>query len=123
MRMLPEAPLTAANFVGLVERGFYDGLDFHRVVPDFVAQGGDPRGDGYGGSEALVREEIGASHRRGTVGMATAGKDTGSSQFFINHGWNVHLDGAYTAFAEIVAGMDVADRLEIGDVIRAAYAF
>jgi cyclophilin family peptidyl-prolyl cis-trans isomerase/HEAT repeat protein len=122
MRMLPEAPLNAANFVRLVERGFYDGLDFHRVVPDFVAQGGDPRGDGYGGSEALVREEIGAQHRRGTIGMATAGKDTASCQFFINHGWNVSLDGAYTAFAEIVAGMDVADRLEIGDVIRAAYA-
>jgi cyclophilin family peptidyl-prolyl cis-trans isomerase len=123
MRMLPEAPLSAANFVGLVERGFYNGLDFHRVVPDFVAQGGDPRGDGYGGTDTLVREEIGAQHRRGTVGMATAGKDTGSVQFFINHGWNVHLDGAYTAFAEITAGLDVADRLEIGDVIRAAYAF
>ena len=123
MRMLPEAPLTAANFVGLVERGFYNGLDFHRVVPDFVAQGGDPRGDGYGGTNTLVREEAGAQHRRGTLGMATAGKDTGSVQFFINHGWNVHLDGAYTAFAEITTGMDVADRLEIGDVIRAAYAF
>jgi cyclophilin family peptidyl-prolyl cis-trans isomerase/HEAT repeat protein len=123
VRMLPEAPLNAANFVGLVERGFYDGLDFHRVVPDFVAQGGDPRGDGYGGSDALVREEVGREHRRGTLGMATAGKDTGSCQFFINHGWNVHLDGAYTAFAEITSGMDVADRLEIGDVIRAAYAF
>ena len=115
--------MTAANFVGLVERGFYNGLDFHRVVPDFVAQGGDPRGDGYGGTNTLVREEAGAQHRRGTLGMATAGKDTGSVQFFINHGWNVHLDGAYTAFAEITTGMDVADRLEIGDVIRAAYAF
>ncbi|HMI87918.1 MAG TPA: peptidylprolyl isomerase [Polyangiaceae bacterium] len=123
MQMLPEAPLNAANFVALVERGFYDGLDFHRVIPDFVAQGGDPRGDGYGGSDALVREEIGAPHRRGTVGMATAGKDTASCQFFINHGWNVHLDASYTAFAEVVAGMDVADRLEIGDVIHAAYTF
>ena len=123
LRMLPEAPLNAANFVRLVESGFYNGLDFHRVVPDFVAQGGDPRGDGYGGSDALVREEVGAPHRRGTVGMATAGKDTGSCQIFINHGWNVHLDGGYTAFAEIASGMDVADRLEIGDVIRAAHAF
>jgi peptidylprolyl isomerase len=123
LRMLEGAPLSAENFVGLAQRGFYDGLDFHRVVPDFVAQGGDPRGDGYGGSDTLVREEIGAAHRRGTVGMATAGKDTGSAQIFINHGFNVHLDGNYTAFAEVTAGMDVADRLEIGDVIRAALVF
>jgi len=123
LRMLPDAPLSAANFVGLAERGFYNGLDFHRVVPDFVAQGGDPRGDGYGGADALVREEIGAAHRRGSIGMATAGKDTGSAQIFINHGYNVHLDGNYTVFAEVTAGMDIADRLEIGDVIRAAYVF
>jgi cyclophilin family peptidyl-prolyl cis-trans isomerase len=123
MRMNPEAPLTATNFVRLVERGFYDGLDFHRVVPDFVAQGGDPRGDGYGGLNELVREEIGALHDRGTVGMATAGKDTASCQFFFNHGWNVHLDSAYTVFAHVVSGMNVVDRLEIGDVIEAAYAF
>jgi cyclophilin family peptidyl-prolyl cis-trans isomerase len=123
MRMFHGAPLTATHFVQLVERGFYDGLDFHRVIPDFVAQGGDPRGDGYGGSNVLVREEIGAAHRRGTVGMATAGKDTASCQFFFNHGWNVHLDGNYTAFAEVVSGMGVVDRLEIGDVIREAHAF
>jgi cyclophilin family peptidyl-prolyl cis-trans isomerase len=123
LHMLPEAPLSAANFVGLAERGFYNGLDFHRVVPDFVAQGGDPRGDGYGGSDALVREEIGAAHRRGTVGMATAGKDTGSAQIFINHGYNVSLDGNYTVFAEVTDGIEVADRLEIGDVIRAALVF
>jgi cyclophilin family peptidyl-prolyl cis-trans isomerase len=123
LRMLPNAPLTATNFVRLADRGFYNGLDFHRVVPDFVAQGGDPRGDGYGGSESLIREEIGGAHTRGTVGMATAGKDTGSAQFFFNHGWNVHLDGAYTTFAEITSGLDVADRIEIDDVIRAAYVF
>jgi cyclophilin family peptidyl-prolyl cis-trans isomerase len=123
LRMLPDAPLSATNFVGLAERGFYNGLDFHRVVPDFVAQGGDPRGDGYGGSDTLVREEIGAPHRRGTVGVPTAGKDTGSAQIFINHGYNVSLDGSYTVFAEVTAGMDVADRLEIGDVIRAALVF
>jgi cyclophilin family peptidyl-prolyl cis-trans isomerase/HEAT repeat protein len=123
LRMLPEAPLTAVNFVRLVERGFYNGTDFHRVIPDFVAQGGDPRGDGYGGSDALVREEISrVAHRRGTVGMATSGKDTGSAQFFVNHGWNVHLDGSYTVFAEVTGGMAVVDRLEIGDVIVAAFA-
>ncbi|WP_394835377.1 peptidylprolyl isomerase [Pendulispora rubella] len=118
MRMLREAPLSATNFVRLARSGFYDGLSYHRVVPNFVAQGGDPRGDGFGGSEDLVREEISrVPHRRGTVGMATQGKDTASSQFFINHGWNVGLDGRYTVFAEVIFGMDAADRLEVGDTI------
>jgi cyclophilin family peptidyl-prolyl cis-trans isomerase len=116
--MLPEAPLSAANFVRLAASGFYDGLTFHRVVPNFVAQGGDPRGDGSGGSDRLVREEISRlAHRRGTVGMATEGKDTGSSQFFVNLGWNVSLDGSYTVFAQVLDGMDAAERLEVGDVI------
>jgi peptidylprolyl isomerase len=118
LRMLPEAPLSATNFVGLVASGFYDGLPFHRVVPNFVAQGGDPRGDGSGGSSHLVREEISrVPHLRGTVGMATEGKDTGSSQIFFNEGWNVSLDNRYTVFAEVVSGMDAAERLEVGDVI------
>ncbi len=121
IRMLPEAPLSATNFVDLASRGFYNGLAFHRVVPNFVAQAGDPRGDGSGGSERLVREEISpVPHRRGTVGMATAGKDTGSSQFFINEGWNVSLDGNYTVFGEVVFGMSAADKLEIGDTIHSA---
>ncbi len=121
MRMVPEAPLSATNFVHLAESGFYNGLPFHRVVPNFVAQGGDPRGDGNGGSKDLVREEISAvPHQRGTVGMATEGKDTGSCQIFINHGWNINLDGNYTVFARVVAGMDAADRLEVGDVIQRA---
>jgi peptidylprolyl isomerase len=123
LRMRPEAALTATNFVQLVESGFYDGLNFHRVVSNFVAQGGDPRGDGYGGADELIREEIGLSHKRGTVGMATAGKDTGSAQFFFNHGWNVHLDGNYTVFAEVISGLSVVDKLEVGDVIRRAVAF
>ncbi len=121
--MLPEAPLTATNFVALVDRGFYDNTTFHRVIPDFVAQGGDPRGDGNGGADALVREEIGAAHTRGTVGMATSGKDTGSSQFFFNHGYNTHLDDAYTAFAKVTSGLDVAERLEIGDRVVFAITF
>jgi cyclophilin family peptidyl-prolyl cis-trans isomerase/HEAT repeat protein len=123
LRMQAGAALTATNFVKLVESGFYDGLTFHRVVSDFVAQGGDPRGDGYGGADELIREEVGLSHQRGTVGMATAGKDTGSAQFFFNHGWNVHLDGNYTGFAEVVSGLHVIDRLEVGDVIRRAVAY
>ncbi|WP_394825356.1 peptidylprolyl isomerase [Pendulispora albinea] len=121
LRMLREAPLSATNFVRLAGSGFYDGLPFHRVVPNFVAQGGDPRGDGFGGSDDLVREEIArVPHRRGTVGMATQGKDTASSQFFFNHGWNVSLDGRYTVFAETIFGLDAADRLEVGDTIKRA---
>jgi len=121
LRMLREAPLSATNFVKLAASGFYDGLSFHRVVPNFVAQGGDPRGDGFGGSDDLVREEISrVPHHRGTVGMATQGKDTGASQFFINHGWNVSLDGTYTVFAEVLFGMDAADRLEVGDIVHRA---
>jgi cyclophilin family peptidyl-prolyl cis-trans isomerase len=121
IRMLPEAPLSATNFVGLASSGFYDGLPFHRVVPDFVAQGGDPRGDGSGGSDRLVREEISRHpHIRGTVGMATEGKDTGSSQIFVNVGFNVNLDGRYTVFGEVVDGMDAVDQLEVGDVIQQA---
>jgi cyclophilin family peptidyl-prolyl cis-trans isomerase len=121
IRMRPEAPLSATNFVRLVDSGFYDGLTFHRVVPDFVAQGGDPRADGFGGSDQLVREEISTlEHKRGTVGMATEGKDTGSSQFFINLGWNVTLDGRYTIFGEVESGIDVADALQVGDSIYSA---
>jgi len=121
LRMFRETSLSATNFVQLASKGFYDGLPFHRVVPNFVSQGGDPRGDGNGGSPNLVREELSPiPHRRGTVGMATEGKDTGSSQFFINNGWNVSLDAQYTVFAEVVWGMDVADRIEVGDIIQHA---
>ena len=121
LKMSKAAPLTAFNFVKLARSGFYDGLAFHRVVPNFVAQGGDPRGDGYGGPGYSIREEVSTlSHRRGTVGMATAGKDTGGSQFFINLGPNLHLDGAYTVFATVTRGMDAAAALEQGDVVSHA---
>lgn len=121
LRMLPDAPLTATNFVKLAESGFYNGLSFHRVIPNFVAQGGDPRGDGSGSSDRLVREEISATpHARGTVGVATMGKDTGSSQFFVNHSWNIWLDGGYTVFAKVSSGMAIVDALEMGDVITRA---
>lgn len=118
LKMRPEAPLTAHNFVRLARSGFYDGKTFHRVVPSFVAQGGDPRGDGFGGPGYVIRDEVSTlSHRRGAVGIATAGKDTGGCQLFINHAANLHLDGAYTVFAEVVRGMDVVDTLEVGDLI------
>jgi cyclophilin family peptidyl-prolyl cis-trans isomerase/HEAT repeat protein len=114
-----EAPLTAASFMDLARRGFYDGLTFHRVVPGFVIQGGDPRGDGNGGPGYTLRCEIGERpYGRGTVGMALSGKDTGGSQFFITHSPTPHLDGGYTVFGWVAAGMDVVDKIRPGDVIE-----
>lgn len=107
-----EAPLTSANLFNLAEGGYFDGLTFHRVVPDFVAQGGDPRGDGEGGPGYALRCEINhRSYRRGSFGMALSGKDTGGSQFFVTTSPQPHLDGRYTNFGEVVSGMEVVDRL------------
>jgi cyclophilin family peptidyl-prolyl cis-trans isomerase/HEAT repeat protein len=114
-----EAPLNVRNFVDLAKRGFYDGLVFHRVAPGFVIQGGDPRGDGNGGPGYTVRCEIGQKpYGRGAVGMALSGKDTGGSQFFITHVPTPHLDGGYTLFGSVSAGLDVVDRIEPGDRIE-----
>lgn len=113
-----EAPGTVRNFVTLARKGYYDGLTFHRVVPDFVTQGGCPRGDGWGGPGYSIRCEINpVPYRRGTVGMALAGKDTGGSQFFICHSPQPHLDGRYTVFGEVVEGMEIVDLLQEGDRI------
>jgi len=116
-----EAPVHCRGFLSRVKNGYYDGLIFHRVVPDFVVQGGDPRGDGWGGGDRFVREQI---HRgkflRGTVGMPTSGKDTGGVQFFVTHCPTPHLDGRYTAFGRVVEGMEVVDRIERGDRIVSA---
>lgn len=110
------APNTCAAFVDLIGKGFYDGLTFHRVVPDFVAQGGDPRGDGWGGPGYTIRSEWSeAPYRRAAVGIAHSGKDTGGSQFFITLSEQPHLNGRYTVFGEVSGGMDVVDRLEAGD--------
>lgn len=99
----PEAPLTCINFLQLANQGFYDGLVFHRVVPDFVVQGGDPRGDGNGGPGYAIRDEINLlRYERGTVGMALAGPDTGGSQFFITLSPQPHLDGGYTVFGRVI---------------------
>ncbi len=119
--MLPEhAPLTVDNFVTLARRGYFNNLTFHRVVPNFVAQGGDPRGDGSGGPGYQIRCEINeATYERGAVGMALSGKDTGGSQWFVTHSPQPHLDGGYTVFGRVVEGMDVVDRLARGDHIRA----
>ena len=114
----PRAPLNCLNFLQLVSQGYYDGLIFHRVVPDFVVQGGDPRGDGWGGPGYTVRDEIGRlRYDRGVVGMALAGPDTGGSQFFVTLAPQPHLDGGYTAFGEVVEGMDVLDQIRQGDRI------
>jgi cyclophilin family peptidyl-prolyl cis-trans isomerase len=114
-----EAPLTVASFLDLARRGFYDGTVFHRVVPAFVAQGGDPLGSGQGGpGYALRTESSPRSFGRGVVGMASAGRDTEGSQFFVTLQPAPHLDGNYTVFGRVAAGMEVADALLPGDVIE-----
>lgn len=117
---IPEAaPLNVDNFIELARKGFFNGIAFHRVVPNFVVQGGDPRGDGNGGPGYQIRCEINlAPYERGAVGMALAGKDTGGSQWFVTHSPQPHLDGGYTVFGNVVEGMDVIDRLARGDRIR-----
>lgn len=112
----PEAPLTCLNFLQLVEQRYFDGVRFHRVVPGFVVQGGDRSGTGWGDPGYAIRDELNRlPFRRGTVGMALSDPDTGGSQFFITLSRQPHLDGRYTAFAEVVEGMDVVDRLVEGD--------
>ena len=114
-----EAPLTTASFVALARRGFYDGVTFHRVEPGFVVQGGCPRGDGNGGPGYALRCEITRRpYARGSVGMALSGKDTGGSQFFITLAPQPHLDGGYTLFGQVAAGMELVDKLRPGDVIE-----
>jgi cyclophilin family peptidyl-prolyl cis-trans isomerase len=118
-----EAPLTAAAVAALAGRGFYDGLTFHRVVPDFVAQGGDPRDDGDGGPGwALPDEHTPGRFLRGTLGIATNGPGTesGGSQIFLCHSPQPHLDGRYTAAGELEAGGDALDALQPGDEILSA---
>jgi cyclophilin family peptidyl-prolyl cis-trans isomerase/HEAT repeat protein len=113
-----DAPGSVANFVELANQQFFDGLFFHRVVPNFVAQGGDNRGDGWGSSDYSIRSEFAPLHyREGFVGMASAGKDTESNQWFITHSPTPHLDGRYTIFAKVVEGMDVVHQLKVGDKI------
>jgi cyclophilin family peptidyl-prolyl cis-trans isomerase/HEAT repeat protein len=116
----PEAPLTVANFMQLVDRRFFDGNRWHRVVPNFVVQDGDPRGDGFGSPGGAIRDEINPN-RYGTVpmmGMALSGPDTGSSQWFITLGPQPHLDGTYTVFGRVQGSTAVLSRITQGDVIR-----
>ena len=113
------APLTVLNFIELAENSFYDELQFHRVVPNFVAQGGDPRGDGWGGPRYFIRCEYSSEkYRRGTLGVATSGKDSGGSQFFITLSPQPHLEARYTVFGQVIAGMEFVDDIVVGDIIE-----
>jgi cyclophilin family peptidyl-prolyl cis-trans isomerase/HEAT repeat protein len=115
----PEAPLTVANFVRLVERRFFDGHRWHRVVPNFVIQDGDPRGDGFGGPGGSIRDEINLlRYEAPMLGMALSGPDTGGSQWFINLSPQPHLDGTYTVFGKVVGGLAVLVRITQGELIR-----
>ena len=114
-----DAPLTVDNFVQLAKRGYFNGQTIPRVVPNFVVQAGDPRGDQNGGPGYQIRCEINeAVFERAAVGMALSGKDTGGSQWFVTHSPQPHLDGGYTVFGRVIRGMDVVDRIARGDVIR-----
>jgi len=114
-----DAPQTARNFIALARKGFYNGLQIHRVVPHFVVQDGDPRGDGSGGPGYTIRDELNDKpYLRGVVGMALSGPDTGGSQFFIAYSPQPHLDAKYTVFGRVVSGMEVADRIQPLDVIQ-----
>ena len=114
-------PITAGNFENLVSDGFYDGIIFHRVIGDFMIQGGDPRGDGTGGSGKTIRDEFvrGCSNLKGTISMANAGPNSGSSQFFINLADNVYLDwdnpaypqSKHPVFGKVIKGMDVVEKI------------
>ena len=120
IEFLPEeAPLTIDNFIQLARRGYFNGQTIPRVVPNFVIQAGDPRGDQNGGPGYSIRCEINeVVFERGSVGMALSGKDTGGSQWFVTHSPQPHLDGGYTVFGRVIRGMDVVDGIARGDTIR-----
>lgn len=118
-----ETPITVENFVKLAKKGFYDGLTWHRVLPDFVIQGGCPIGNGTGGPGYSINCETDAEnqyHDRGVLSMAHAGKNTGGSQFFVCHSRNntSHLDGVHTCFGKVIEGLEVIDEIRVGDKIE-----
>lgn len=118
-----DAPLTVKNFCDLAQKGFYDGLTFHRVIPSFVIQGGCPKGTGVGGPGYTIKCELDGEnqfHDKGVLSMAHAGRDTGGSQFFIvlSRSQTAHLDRKHTCFGKVVEGLDVIDTIKQGDVIE-----
>ena len=121
VQLEPEkAPLTVANFANLAKRGYYDGLNFHRVINDFMIQGGCPQGTGTGGPGYRFEDEAqnGLSNERGVLSMANAGPGTNGSQFFITHVACPWLDGKHTVFGKVTEGMDVVDSVKQGDTIK-----
>jgi cyclophilin family peptidyl-prolyl cis-trans isomerase len=120
IELFPEiAPFTVQNFVKLGEGGYYNNTIFHRVVPNFVIQGGDQTGTGYGGPGYSIRSELSPlKYDSYTVGMASSGKDTEGSQFFITHSPQPHLDGRYTLFGKVIDGYETIDKIQIGDKIE-----
>lgn len=113
-----DAPNTVENFVKLIDQGFYNGLTFHRVIPDFMIQGGCPKGNGTGGPGYKIKCEINPrKHTKGALSMAHAGKNTGGSQFFITHSPQPHLDGVHTVFGQVIEGMEVVNKIKNGDVM------
>src|SRR5712691_8475845 len=123
VELLPgEAPITVAAFLALVDRRFFDGFRWHRVVPNFVVQDGDPRGDGWGGPGFVLRDEVNpVRYEAGTMGMALSGPDTGGSQYFITHSPQPHLDGIYTVFGRVVGDARVLSLIAQGDRIRSIH--
>jgi peptidyl-prolyl cis-trans isomerase B (cyclophilin B) len=116
-----KVPMTVANFVNLAQRGYYDGITFHRVIPDFMIQGGDPTGTGSGGPGYKFADEIDISLKHtkpGIFSMANAGPNTNGSQFFVTHKATPWLDGKHAVFGEVTKGQDVVDSIQQGDVIK-----
>jgi len=113
IQLYDDMPITAENFKNLIEKGYYDGIIFHRVIDGFMIQGGDPTGTGYGGPGYTIKDEITDHNRneRGTIAMANAGPNTGGSQFFINLVNNNNLDKMHPVFGQVVEGMDVVDAI------------
>lgn len=113
IELFEDMPITAGNFKKLVEKGFYDGVTFHRVIPKFMIQGGDPTGTGMGGPGYTIKDEFNKKYRnsRGTISMANAGPNTGGSQFFINVVDNFYLDSKHPVFGMVVEGMEVVDSI------------
>jgi len=117
------APKTVNNYVFLINEGFYDGVTFHRVISNFMIQGGDPTGSGRGGPGYRFEDETRGNplrHETGVISMANAGPNTNGSQFFITHSPQPHLDGKHTVFGKVVTGMDVVNAIRQGDVIQKA---
>ena len=113
-----ESPNTVANFITLSRKKFYDGLTFHRVIPNFMIQGGDPKGNGTGGPGYLFKDEKNVlTHETGTIAMANRGPNTNGSQFFINHKPNPHLNGRHTVFGKVTKGLDIIYKVKRGDKI------